>query len=77
MKYQVTVTRTEFALVDVEADSEEEAEEEAYTEATENYEGQCWETTSIDTEAKEQDDEDEELDPSITLFGMDKQTTFS
>lgn len=67
MKYQVTVTRTEYAVIDVEADSEEEAAEIGVIEATEEYDSQVWETTAIDTHVKESDEdeeeEEEELDP--------------
>lgn len=60
MKYTVTVTRTEWAEIDVEADSEEEAKEAAYLKAVDNYEDQCWETSSMDAFAEEGDEDDEE-----------------
>jgi hypothetical protein len=59
MKYTVTVSRTEWAEIDVIADSEEEAIEAATLEAIDNCEDQCWETSSIDAVAGEGEEEDD------------------
>lgn len=54
MKYVVTVTRTEYAEVAVEADDVEEAKDLAYEEAIElDPDSQVWETISIDLSAEE------------------------
>lgn len=60
MRYQVTVTRTESAVIEVEADDEEGAEQKGYAEAIEDYESQVWETMSIDVTVKEGEGDEEE-----------------
>jgi hypothetical protein len=59
MRYQVTVTRTESAVVEVEADNEEDAEQKGYADAIEDYDSQVWETMSIDVAVKENGEDDE------------------